>query len=642
MKKYLFIIAAAATCLLVACSKEKELRAPENETQTTVEHLPGWTYISANGEEDIKGTVSSNDATFSWSTGDQIAVYSGNTYHKSAGLASDYNNKKNVEFAFEGSINANRSNFAVFPASLIFDGDDVRTDIGSNVTSSALTIVLPASYSLAEVQSTTSPTPMIAANASDGSLAFKSICALLRITVKYIPKDAYTLKVTFPGKKVHGVFTLNDFVVGTDGLPVAASSGVADETITITNLGISAFTSSLIINIPVPIGKVTNDDYRYVRVGAYDSTDHMINSIDTPIKVDGTTSAPLVWNPTRLTSRMVTANLPYFTTNSKTSKKVVFASGNLVATTTTLPASSTSPIGAANNWRFAEHQYDALGDCDANRFAATGDIDLFAWIGEGASQDYEYNQYGILHPGASPIQTFAGYLNPDNLKCNFGDIFNGDTYPANTWRLLNNNLEGGETSSESARLLTRTTTSGYVVTKATILQENGTDTLIRGAIIFPDTYTHPYGFKEIKYTARCDRTITQEYPSGSGHYGSKNCHWKNNVITLAEWDILEKQGCVFLPMTSVRAWIKESGVYKIDTDDYFGECGYWTGYGTTTYVANTNPKEPTATNNNAGAIIVSDEYYCTKTLGDGKTGITPGKSSDRRRGHAVRLIRDVN
>ena len=78
MKKYLFIIAAAATFMLVACNKEKELRAPEEEViaEENLE-LPGYTYITAVGEneEDSKARIDGTTAHFAWSANCQIAVF---------------------------------------------------------------------------------------------------------------------------------------------------------------------------------------------------------------------------------------------------------------------------------------------------------------------------------------------------------------------------------------------------------------------------------------------------------------------------------------------------------------------------------------------------------------------------------------
>ena len=621
MKKYLFIIAAAATCLLVACSKEKELRAPETTTEETTTkefvRLPGWTYISATGGETETAAIINDNAEFRWATGDTIAIFANGTYQKSAPLDASFNDSASAEFAFEG-VNAYRSDFAVYPASLVFKGNTVRGNSVANHTTTALTITLPASYKLADVQDTKSVTPMIAANEPDGTLAFKSICALLRITVKNIPKDAYTLKVSFPGKKVKGEFTLSNFTVGTDGVQAVTSTSEAEETITITDLGISAFNANgLVINVPAPIGKISDDDYPYVRVGAYDMTDHKINSIDTPIKTvkdENDKDQPVAWNPSRLTSRKVTAKLPYFTTNTKTSKKVVFAPGNLVATLTSIPADGT--IGSAKDFRFAEHQYDALGNCVGNRFAGINNpVDLFAWIGASATGTFDDDQkWGIVWPNNSADATI-GNVGNEYIKWDWGEIFNGVTYPAGTWRLPNKDKSNGEASVEWARL-TVGREGSYNSCKVTLIHENAgadADTVAHGLVIFPDGYSQPYGMIEF-------------VNSGKGKANQSNAHYVQNIITFEQWEVLEKVGgCVFLPATNCRI---RSGGANLST--YLADGAYWVNS------ANNYTQS-------SAAMVFSDAFVCNKSLnGNGTTSLQDSKSVQRKNGCAVRLIRDVN
>ena len=74
MKKYLTIIAAAAICLLTACSKEKELRAPIEEQNIAEEVLSGYCINATIGEVSTSASVDDATAAFTWNTGDKIAV----------------------------------------------------------------------------------------------------------------------------------------------------------------------------------------------------------------------------------------------------------------------------------------------------------------------------------------------------------------------------------------------------------------------------------------------------------------------------------------------------------------------------------------------------------------------------------------
>ena len=609
MKKYLFIIAAAATCLLAACSKEKDQILSEESNAPT--HLPGWTYISAQSGNDTKASVDGTTSEFTWNGGDQIAVYSGSSYHISAGLNGSFNGQTSAEFAFEGDIDAGRKFFAVYPASLVSEDSDADE--------SEIVLTLPASYPLSQVQWNRAPLPMVATNAPGGGLDFKIICPIVRIMVKCIPKDTETIKITFPGKKVQGEFVMSGFTLGEDGIEADDSAEDGDDTITITDLGLTKYLNQMEITVPIPIGSAGAQEYFYVVVGTYDSYGNKISAITTPLKV--VEGVPTAWAPSRKAARKVTANLPYFTSNGKTKRKVVFAPGNLQATITTKPTSDTDAVGEATDWRFAEHQYDVLGICDGNKFAKNNvPIDLFAWVGNSANDSYyttDSKKYGLIWAGSTNADLCGDVAN-ENIKFSWGDIFNGVTYPANTWRLPNNDREGGDSANEWNRLCNSRTPEGgsssYVAAKASILQENGVDTLARGLILFPNNYTHPYGVKALKNYTREDNGNNQALR-----------HWKDNVITLAEWDLLEKVGgCVFLPVAGAR-W-RNSGQ---NLTDYQGDCAYWSDY--------------SLSNQHAAAMVVSDAFYCNKSLnGNGKTAFSGAKSVSRRNGCAVRLIRDID
>ena len=635
MKKYLFIIAAAATCMLAACTKEIKENVSEEiiteETPSAIEQKPGWTYIGAANIEGVPTAASvsgGTHSTFTWNTGDKIAVYSGSIYYVSDGLASAYDGTNSAVFAFEGEINAGRADFAVYPASLVHDGTAVRTGSASDHTAASLKITLPGTYTLAEVQDEVSPTPMIAVNAPGQALAFKSVCALLRITVRYIPKDAHTLRISFPGKKVCGEFTLADFVAGAKGVVLEDSAAEGDDTIIITDLGINSFTDSLVINVPVPMGVASSQEYRYVRVAAYDHFekggdvfDHKINSIDSPVKLTDPADAgsqPLNWAPGRKARRTVTAKLPYFTCNNKNNTKVVLAPGNLLADIKTKPTSSA--VGEAENWRFAKHQYDALGDYSGNKFEAVGDsLDLFAWTGLSAAVTLSLNQYGMLYP--SRKDDWNGTTAVEKLKYSWADLFNGVTYPVDTWRVPNGDKTDEETQTEMWRLTyERTGTNGYLSAKVTILDKNGTDVLARGLLLFPDNFELPYSVGEITNHA--------------GSSGVKTAHYSDNELSFEKWDLLERVGgCAFLPVTSVRDNIKESSdnKYHLNTYRFFGDAAYWNDY--------------SISKNNSAALIVSDIDYCQYSCIDSSnptTNLNPGKSVGRQKGCAVRLIRNVN
>lgn len=110
---------------------------------------------------------------------------------------------------------------------------------------------------------------------SDGSLAFRSICAHLRFKLVSVPKQTQYITFDFIGKKVQGEFTLSSIPDLADagalsifgGAQTSATTG-ADAVITVYNDGaFSTFQEGLILNIPVPAGIASTGEYLRMQVG---------------------------------------------------------------------------------------------------------------------------------------------------------------------------------------------------------------------------------------------------------------------------------------------------------------------------------------------------------------------------------------
>ena len=646
MKKYSIIIAAAAICLLTACSKEKELRAPEEEQNIAEEVLPANCISAVIGEVATSASVDDATAAFSWNTGDKIAVWSGSSYQISDALASTYDGSNSAIFSFGSDINAGRADFAVFPASLVSSGSSASAH-----TAESLKITLPSSYTLNQVQGEVSPTPLIAVNAPGATLAFKSVCALLRLDVHCIAKDAEYLKISFPGKKVNGEFTLTNFVAGTDGVQGSASSDEEEETITIEELGTAGhFIDSLIVNIPLPMGSYDN-----VKIAAYDSYSARINYIVAPIKL--VESVPTAWTPGRKASRKLKAYLPVFTTYAADSaetlihgyvgvnkRAVVISPGNLQAKLQTLPQPlttfGTGCFGTASEWRFAEHQYDAIGasvpggertySYNSLQNPAVGDwIDLFAWMGNDASNTTvigwpaEY-KYGIIYTNSNGPGKYVGNVATEGVLVSLwydwghNDINYGDfTYEPDTWRVL---------TKEEYRALINWRCYGdsgedYLTTsavKARIVVSN--EKQVNGLIIFPDYFTAPYGITITKAHV-CGYTGT----AGNVWNDDKTANCADNIFTLEQWQKLEDAGCAFLPFTNIRSW---DATNKINITNYPGDGLYWSS---TRHVKKTAILCLAFNDINTGASLYSASA----------NNLTVSYQGTRQLGYGVRLVRDV-
>ena len=489
-----WIIIASLLGLLVACNKEMQIEAPEEEPVVV-------TYIKAEGNEDAtKASVSGTDASFTWNTGDRIAVYA-DGYKISDDLESTYNAATNATFAFSGDndvTQSSRANFAIFPASLVWDGTSIRSGSVSYYTSSSLKLTLPASYTLAQVQDDVSPTPMIATNAANGDLAFKALCPLLRVTVVNIPKQTKRIEFDFNGKKVQGEFTLTDVDPGTTAIATSETDG-ADDIITVTMVDNTTWHDNLVINLPVPTGTYGN-----ITITAYDATSggHAVLTLTKPIKSTG-------WTPTRKSSRKMTATLPVFSVGADT--KVVFAPGNLQAVF--------AEAGSSCTWQFATNQYDYIGgrsnggsetQTGNNFISGDGTVDLFGW---------------------STSATLYGINSSKNSNDYSGDFLDWGAAASKNlgygWRTL--------TSTEWTYLLDGRTSVTNRYCKATVNS-------VPGMVIFPDSYSHPSG----------PATITSANTTG--------VDFTTNTWSGDNWTAMETAGAVFLPAAGYRSGTDVGGM----------------------------------------------------------------------------------
>lgn len=165
-------------------------------------------------------------------------------------------------------------------------------------------------------------------------------------------------------------------------------------------------------------------------------------------------------------------------------KKVKFAPGNL------------QYQARRRTWRFAENQYDYIGEGNNNTSTTyAGWIDLFGW-------------------GTADNPTNTSSTNSDYSFTDWGKNVIDD-YPANTWRTL--------TRDEWYHLYAERTNASSLHGHATV---NG----IYGLVFLPDTWNKPSGIS---------------FNAGATDYSS-------NKYTLEQWAKMEAAGAVFLPAAGVR------------------------------------------------------------------------------------------
>lgn len=497
------MFAAGLMSLAASCAKE------ENAVENGVNE-PAVTILASLEDDGTKVTVNNTTGKVEWAAGDKIAVYAG-SYVESDGLAAAGNPGS---FTFASLTDANRANFAIYPASAAVAG---------SVTASDLKVQYPATYALTDLNSEAAAPVMIAANAPATNLAFKHVGALLRITVNDVPKGVDELRVIFD-KDVTGEFSVTGASTATPSVAVAAATSKNVVTFTFSAL---ATMQNIVLSIPVPSG-----DLATVRVEAY------AGGLPFPCGITFAGATGLQ----RTHAKKLTAYMPVFSVSA--TKKVVFSPGNLEAHTT--------DAGANWTWKFADEQYGLLASY------ATVDGKMHISTDEGARMHFRWStveaaDYGI---NAEDTGTYYDYVGTTFQDWGTNPITWGTyTYPSNTWRTPSSALcytfsrtyAGIDASLNGTRgelgylfeerpastvhgLVTHTGTDEEDMENARFVKVRlNSDDATRGVILFPDHFTFPDGVS--KLPAYLNRTDA----------------WYRTEFTFADWALLEAAGCVYIP-----------------------------------------------------------------------------------------------
>ena len=195
-------------------------------------------------------------------------------------------------------------------------------------------------------------------------------------------------------------------------------------------------------------------------------------------------------------------------------KKVYFSGGNLQYQPST------------RKWQFARHQYDIIGEDNKyiSNSSYTGWLDLFAWGTGNNPTSTIADSYGDYH-----YTTFEDWGN-NTIKGNTG-----------SWRTL--------TLVEWNYLLSERTNAASKKGAATI---NG----VYGWVLLPDNWTPPSGCTFT--SSACGSSIWSTCPI-------------NNVLDVTEWQKMENNGAVFLPITGWR----QGSTYTNQPNQYNQQNAYW-------------------------------------------------------------------
>lgn len=496
---YKYLLLAGLVVLAASCEKEIEKESPADAT--TGKMITET--ISAQIDDATKATVDA-DAKFAWTVGDNIAVHVSNGTYVTSGGASAA--AASASFTVSYPAGFTRDAFAIFPSNIVAPDAENYGQAGHT-----LDVTLPSTYTLEQVSGTATPCPMIATNTPGAGWTFSQLCGLLRVTLNNLPPSTKSVTIDFNGKKVQGAFS----IASPYSTIVTDDATGTDDIITINTTSISAWTDGLDVNIPIPVGTYTK--ITVTSWTAAGGTGTATLTMTRPIKVGSD------WTVSRSNGLKVTASLPVFTVADE--KKVIFAPGNLQAVF--------SVAGTSCTWKFADNQYDSVGNDVANTKVTAGGVseagivDLFGWVGEHSAFT-GLAQYGI-HNSA----TVSEYGNNagENLMHDWGELIgDGNTWHTPSmadWECLLNSRSGS-------------TLLSYNLNDEIIEVENGRHArgylmgTIHGLYIFPDKYVHPV-----------TKTLAGVNQNNMGF-------WDLNRFTLEEWEIMEAAGVVFLPITGYR------------------------------------------------------------------------------------------
>ena len=186
--------------LLIACAKEKEVQI-EPEKKGVTYTLKG--YLS----EKTRALIS-DEGTFSWETDDRIAVLDSNT----GALCEFVCEEGDGVFTFTGEPGQEYVfTKAWYPASMAQTADQVTFPENWNYSD------LSAAHNF----------PM-AATVQDGNMYFYHLCALMKITVNSVPKNATALTLSSPNVSLSGTFAVQELGID-DGRIDATGENVVVE-----------------------------------------------------------------------------------------------------------------------------------------------------------------------------------------------------------------------------------------------------------------------------------------------------------------------------------------------------------------------------------------------------------------------------
>ena len=229
---------------------------------------------------------------------------------------------------------------------------------------------------------------------------------------------------------------------------------------------------------------------------------------------------------------------------------------------------------STDTWKFADHQYDVVGNGNLKRSATySGWIDIFIRGASGndpllppyASESY-YDIDSVFHNGMNPNWYFV-MCDISQTRWDWGSnaIFNGGNTP-NKWRTLK--------STEWNYLLFKRKDADKLLGFAIVNNQHG-------VVILPDNWETPDELDFINTDMVVHTRKNERYNKTFYYYGLANeNHWvklnnenfcfNDNIYSRDEWVKMQQYGAVFLPVAGVGDNCYEGASYWASDFEYYG------------------------------------------------------------------------
>ncbi len=454
----------------------------------------------------------------------------------------------------DGTFSTSADFNAFYPATL------ATAAAAGNQTSATATVVFPSRYASSfDGNSQVIALPMGArCEGSATSVVFKHLSAGINVNVENNTGDILlvdSVSVTSATVNLCGQVTVT---LSADADPAAITAGNGTKTVTVyfaSPVSLAA-NDSKTIQVPVIPNATSLGD---LTVNVYSHTTLPSSSIQSLIYTNQKSNTPaLVRNavaslPVNMTTdgtEMTKRVLGAFSVSDN--MKVYFSMGNLQY-----------KEGERFPWRFALNQYDCVGAWNTADW-----VDYFGW---GTWTGNNVDPLRTPYDATRYLWNTEDFVKESELADASQRGFDWRTLSSKEWEYIIN-VKG-----------TNGRKDDYRFAKAIV-----SDNKISGLILFPDDFVLPTGV-----------TINS--------YNKSSDHFSSNILSDAEWSLLEAEGCVFLPAAGCR---------KEDVSQEVDKMG---GYHSST--------EKPAT----------DDY---KMRFD-NTSLVPAKNGGKMWGNSVRLVRDV-